>query len=288
MGAIRCFLAEFKLSVDAIDRIVCMGWYGRLPLLSESLREVFRWQVLLAEQLPTLGFTVNSASQPFSTKRQFDLDELKQIAKQKGVAIYGEADKRYIIHAIQKAEGSTACFGVGSSVTCGQNGCCWRNDCKEFKLNGLVDAKPQMMVVSSDPAREKVEKERSERLEREMLIHIDHSTALQWVCNANLAGKVMNWESAKEWVSKLNYGGYSNWRLPTKDELSSFAEKGGKRPAEYFNAHGFRNVKAYYYWSSSAYANYTYRAWFVNMYDGYVYGNGKPDYYYVWPVRSGQ
>ena len=50
-GAIRRFLVEFKLSVDAIDRIVCMGWYGRLPLLRQSLVEVFKRPVLIAPRL---------------------------------------------------------------------------------------------------------------------------------------------------------------------------------------------------------------------------------------------
>ena len=54
-GAIRSFLAESKLSVDALDRVVCMGWYGRLTLLRESLWEVFKRPVLVVEQLPTVG-----------------------------------------------------------------------------------------------------------------------------------------------------------------------------------------------------------------------------------------
>jgi hypothetical protein len=53
--AIRLFLTEYKLSVNVIDRIVCMGWSGRLPMLRESLEEVIKRPVLSSSLLPTVG-----------------------------------------------------------------------------------------------------------------------------------------------------------------------------------------------------------------------------------------
>lgn len=64
IGAIRRFLAEYKLSVDAIDRVVCMGWYGRLPLVRESLGEVFKRPVLVAEQLGTVAGVAEARVMP--------------------------------------------------------------------------------------------------------------------------------------------------------------------------------------------------------------------------------
>jgi hypothetical protein len=166
-GAIRRFLAEFTLSVDAIDRVVCMGWYGRLPLIRESLGEIFKRAVMFAEQLPTLGVTVNTSSNLVSEKRLFDLDELKKIVRQKSVAVNGDADKQYIIHAIQKVEGSSACCGVGSSATCGQSNCYWRDDCEQFDLNGFVNARVSVTIVRSDPERRQREKEEFELWQQE-------------------------------------------------------------------------------------------------------------------------
>ncbi len=127
--------------------------------------------------------------------------------------------------------------------------------------------------------------------ERDRLIYTDQSTGLQWVRNGNLAGKEMTWQRAMDWTAKLTYGDYSDWRLPTKDELAAFAKQGGSRPAEHFNSNGFSLVQARRYWSATTYMNhfndYDY-VWYVDMIDGNVdYGNEYRSQY-LWPVRSGQ
>ncbi len=122
----------------------------------------------------------------------------------------------------------------------------------------------------------------------ENLIYTDPKTGLQWVCDGNLAGKPMTWIAANKWVATLDYAGYRDWRLPTKDELEQFAQKGGKLPSKWFNSNGFNNVQAYYYWSSSSYADSPDRAWYVLMSYGYVSYDGKGFNYFVWPVRGGQ
>ena len=98
----------------------------------------------------------------------------------------------------------------------------------------------------------------------------------------------MNWYEAMKWVKNLRVAGYSDWRLPTKDELAAFAKQAGGRPAKYFNSNGFTNVQARNYWSASTYAGGTTGAWFVYMDGGYVYYDGKDNGFYVWPVRGGQ
>jgi hypothetical protein len=109
-----------------------------------------------------------------------------------------------------------------------------------------------------------------------------------WTRNGNIAEKGMNWNDAMSWAKKLNYGGYSDWRLPTKEELEVFSKRGGSSPAKWFNANGFNSVQASRYWSSSSYANVTYSAWFVYMFNGYVFNYDKSNDDYVWPVRGGQ
>lgn len=125
--------------------------------------------------------------------------------------------------------------------------------------------------------------------EKERIIYTDPKTGLQWTRDGNIAGKWMSWNAAKSWVKNLRAGGYSDWRLPTKEELETFAKQGGNRPSAWFNANGFQNVQAYYYWSSSINAGYTTLARDVNLdNDGLVYDYGLGNYFYVWPVRSGE
>lgn len=122
--------------------------------------------------------------------------------------------------------------------------------------------------------------------ERLGLIYTDPQTGLQWLREGNVASREMNWYKAMEWVKTLRVGGYSDWRLPTKDELSAFIKQGGQSPASYFNASGFRDVQPMFYWSSSPYHNYANGAWNVDLGGGYVDYSSKIYGFYVWPVRD--
>lgn len=42
------------------------------------------------------------------------------------------------------------------------------------------------------------------------------------------------------------------------------------------------------YWSSTTIADATTVAWVVNLNNGFVNGNNKTNFNYVWPVRGGQ
>jgi len=119
-------------------------------------------------------------------------------------------------------------------------------------------------------------------------IYTDPATGLQWLRNGNLAGKQMNWATAMQWVKTVRVGGFSDWRLPTKEELTSIAERGGTSPAEWLNTNGFINVQSDYYWSSSTVANDRVNAWDVYMGNGNVFNYNKTDVNFVWPVRGGQ
>jgi len=57
----------------------------------------------------------------------------------------------------------------------------------------------------------------------------DHATNLMWQKSGSL--KVMIWREAKEYVQHLNhqsFAGYSDWRLPTVEELASVMERSWK------------------------------------------------------------
>ncbi|MBI5681883.1 MAG: DUF1566 domain-containing protein [Deltaproteobacteria bacterium] len=127
---------------------------------------------------------------------------------------------------------------------------------------------------------------------------LDKRTKLMWTRDGNIAGKDMTRSEAFKFVEQLNmekYGGYSDWRLPVKDELKTLVSYAKDRGAEnkfheLLNSTGFKNVQAYGYWSSTAGAVYTATAggWVVGMWGGVMSIDYEAGSHYVWPVRSGQ
>jgi|LQYC01.1.fsa_nt_gi hypothetical protein len=51
----------------------------------------------------------------------------------------------------------------------------------------------------------------------------DTKTGLQWA--PNLLQEAANWEDSKAFVENLNFGGFTDWRLPTLAELESLYDK---------------------------------------------------------------
>jgi len=125
----------------------------------------------------------------------------------------------------------------------------------------------------------------------------DKLTGLVWLKDADCIGR-RQWADASTQVSNLNSGTnfscdgytastYSDWRLPTPEELTSLIDSGRFSPA-LPSGHPFTGVQNSSYWSSTTYASDTGNAWVVYMYNGYVNTVVKTTTYYVWPVRGGQ
>ena len=67
-----------------------------------------------------------------STPKSISMTEIK--AKAKGLGINpGQMKKPELIHAIQTAEGNTACFGR-SNGQCSNIDCCFMGDCLKTRL----------------------------------------------------------------------------------------------------------------------------------------------------------
>ena len=106
-----------------------------------------------------------------------------------------------------------------------------------------------------------------------------------WLKDAGCLG-YMNWDSAKSRVTSLAHGQCDlsdnskpgDWRLPTIDELKSI----------YNSKSRFKDIKGYYYWSSSTRDSYTNDVWYVVMTNGHVDFTSKSSVGFVWPVRDGQ
>lgn len=121
----------------------------------------------------------------------------------------------------------------------------------------------------------------------ESITYIDKNTGLMWSRNGNIAGKNMSWTKAAAWIKELNYAGFNDWRLPTKNELESFINYWGHpNPDTLLNDNGFSNVKPSWYWTSTIGSKTGY-AWLVSL----AHINSSTSYkkelaYNVLPVRS--
>jgi len=74
----------------------------------------------------------------------------------------------------------------------------------------------------------------------------------------------------------LVLNGYSDWFLPSKDELIKL----------YLNQTAIGSFSAAYYWSSSELINQSFHAWYLYFNDGYYFYNYKYYSYYVRAIRS--
>jgi hypothetical protein len=117
-------------------------------------------------------------------------------------------------------------------------------------------------------------------------LYTDSKTGLIWPMNTNIHGKKMRWDDAMKWVKKFRYAGYSDWRLPSKDELEFMVNQWGELPMTLFKEIGFINFIPGIFWSSSTALLDPNRAVAVSLTDGTVYNSHIAYPCYVWPVRS--
>jgi hypothetical protein len=99
-------------------------------------------------------------------------------------------------------------------------------------------------------------------------------------------GKVWNWWNAKEYCQNLQLDGYSDWRLPTRDELKTIISNTNHN-GYYIKKELSKSMgKGSYFWSSTPYVSFSERAWYVNFSNGYGSSNYKYYKNYVRCVRD--
>jgi hypothetical protein len=120
----------------------------------------------------------------------------------------------------------------------------------------------------------------------------DNLTGLMWVRSPSTVNDT--WTNALTSANDLVLCGFSDWRLPNRDELRSLINYNVARNFITLNTLGFSNVTSGRYWSSTSYASSSRidssMAWYVSMTDGHmrVDSKGIATRNYIWPVRSVQ
>ena len=90
------------------------------------------------------------------------------------------------------------------------------------------------------------------------------------------------WLEALQHCKDSTYAGYSDWRLPNKNELASLLNN-DKSNAPYSD---FPDIPSGYFWSSSSSLANISVAWTLNLSMGYVNGDNKPNAHDLMCVRS--
>jgi hypothetical protein len=120
----------------------------------------------------------------------------------------------------------------------------------------------------------------------------DNVTGLMWQDNADVKTVTKKYENSDDstdtaftYCKNLTLGNYTDWRLPTIDELVYITDKGRVNPA--IDTTKFNNVASNNYWSSTTNAFFSSSAWVVNFNYGNDYNNDKSSSYFVRCVRAG-
>lgn len=94
----------------------------------------------------------------------------------------------------------------------------------------------------------------------------DDVTKLMW--QRDVDPGFYTWDDAKTYCSNLVYGGYSDWRLPTRIELVSLVDFTVPSPGPTIDTVAFPNTPNNLFWTSSSLAGSPSHAWDVTFYSG--------------------
>ena len=113
---------------------------------------------------------------------------------------------------------------------------------------------------------------------------IDTKTGLMWQDNSDAKSIKRDWEGAKTYCKALTLEGYSDWFLPSHEQLESIIDFTRYKPATKIE---FKYTVSSNYWSSTGDADSSYDAWYVNFKYGLSYNKSKGGNVYVRCARIG-
>ena len=115
---------------------------------------------------------------------------------------------------------------------------------------------------------------------------VDQATGLMWQKSGS--PNIMTYKQAQEYIDKLNqerFAGYSDWRLPTVDELLSLMERDKQSNGLYINP-VFDSTQGWCWSADRSSSSSSAAAWLVGFYGGVVYWDYLFGTRYVRGVRS--
>lgn len=137
----------------------------------------------------------------------------------------------------------------------------------------------QVLCVSGDEMQPATSSDFTTQTVSGKAVVTDLKTGLMWQKDY-VSGKT--WQQALKYCEDSTYAGYSDWRLPNKNELASLINyEKSETPYSYFP-----DMPSEWFWSSSTVVYFTESAWYMNVSNGTT-GNGKKtDNSYVRCVRN--
>ena len=97
----------------------------------------------------------------------------------------------------------------------------------------------------------------------------DSITGLMW--QKEYVSGTQTWQQALKYCEDLSYAGYTDWRLPNKNEATTLFNY--NKTANPYS--GFPDMPGEFFWTSSTLVNAADEAWGMDFYLGYVGYNGK-------------
>jgi len=119
----------------------------------------------------------------------------------------------------------------------------------------------------------------------------DKLTGLMFPNDFNKPGAKVSWQAALDYVNALNtasFAGYTDWRLPNRNELATFINRAKSSTAGWLGTEGFINTNPDYYWTSTTDMDTKSSAWTVNFLEGSITTLAKSELHYLVPVRAWQ
>jgi hypothetical protein len=95
---------------------------------------------------------------------------------------------------------------------------------------------------------------------------VDNATGLMW--HQSGSDRYFTWADAKEWIKKLNkggYAGYQDWRLPTVDEAVSLLESSKKNGNQFIDPAFSKRQRWIWTGNEAEYEDGSKVAWYVNF-----------------------
>lgn len=118
---------------------------------------------------------------------------------------------------------------------------------------------------------------------------LDFATGLMWPYDGSGAscnsGNVLNWAAAIDFALTLDFGGFSDWRVPNLREILSICSQGLQNPSTYPTFFNTLGPPYYQYWSSTTYIGDTSKAWVGNLAHGNAGTIAKTNSVRIRPVR---